>query len=57
MLIVQINRKAAEALADPQEYHNLFEDWQIALAIESKVAQERYLLFSIFPAWYISFWV
>ncbi|KAJ8452033.1 hypothetical protein Cgig2_016614 [Carnegiea gigantea] len=37
----KVNPKAAESLADPQEYPNLFEDWQIALAVESKVAETR----------------
>ncbi|WOH04126.1 hypothetical protein DCAR_0623534 [Daucus carota subsp. sativus] len=38
---VQINQKAAEPLADPEDYPNLFEDWQLALGIESKVAEIR----------------
>ncbi|KAL2932459.1 Coatomer subunit beta'-2 [Bienertia sinuspersici] len=37
----KVNPKAAESLADPEEYPNLFEDWQIALAVESKVAEAR----------------
>nr|GLL35179.1 coatomer subunit beta'-2-like isoform X1 [Ipomoea trifida] len=37
----KINQKAAEALADPKEYPNLFEDWQVALAVESSVAETR----------------
>ncbi|KAL9268556.1 Coatomer subunit beta'-2-like protein [Drosera capensis] len=37
----KINPKAAESLADPKEYSNLFDDWQIALAVESKVAETR----------------
>ncbi|KAI3928793.1 hypothetical protein MKW98_024394 [Papaver atlanticum] len=37
----KINLKAAESLADPEEYSNLFEDWQIALSIETKVAEKR----------------
>ncbi|CAN1177663.1 Coatomer subunit beta'-2 [Linum perenne] len=37
----KINRRAAESLADPQEYPNLFEDWQVALAIESKISETR----------------
>ncbi|MED6120434.1 hypothetical protein PIB30_020786 [Stylosanthes scabra] len=28
----KVNPKAAESLADPEEYRNLFEDWQVALA-------------------------
>ncbi|KAJ1404091.1 WD40/YVTN repeat-like-containing domain superfamily [Sesbania bispinosa] len=31
----------AESLADPEEYPNLFEDWQVALAVESKAAETR----------------
>ncbi|RVW34070.1 Coatomer subunit beta'-2 [Vitis vinifera] len=41
----KVNPKAAESLADPEEYPNLFEDWQVGLAIESKVAETR----SIYP--------
>ncbi|KAL7114171.1 hypothetical protein ACP275_04G103600 [Erythranthe tilingii] len=37
----KINQKAAESLADPEEYPNLFEDWQIALAVETKAAETR----------------
>ncbi|KAH9615444.1 hypothetical protein KSS87_021359 [Heliosperma pusillum] len=37
----KVNSKAAESLADPQEYSNLFDDWQIALAVESEVAETR----------------
>ncbi|OIT02744.1 coatomer subunit beta'-2 [Nicotiana attenuata] len=37
----KVNQKAAEALADPEEYPNLFEHWQIAHAVEARVAEER----------------
>uniref|UniRef100_A0A803NZY7 Coatomer subunit beta' n=1 Tax=Cannabis sativa TaxID=3483 RepID=A0A803NZY7_CANSA len=37
----KVNPKAAESLADPEEYPNLFEDWQVALSVESKAAQTR----------------
>lgn len=37
----QINPKAAESLADPEEYPNMFEDWQVALAVEAKAAETR----------------
>ncbi|CAH9147057.1 unnamed protein product [Cuscuta epithymum] len=37
----KINQKAAEALADPEEYPNLFEDWQVALAVESSIGEAR----------------
>lgn len=37
----KVNKKAAESLADPEEYPNLFEDWQVALAIEPKIAENR----------------
>jgi coatomer subunit beta' len=40
----KVNSKAAESLADPAEYPNLFEDWQIALNVEATVAPKRYLL-------------
>lgn len=38
---MQVNPKAAESLADPEEYPNLFEDWQVALAVESKAIETR----------------
>ncbi|XP_048337202.1 coatomer subunit beta'-2 [Ziziphus jujuba] len=37
----KVNPKAAESLADPEEYPNLFEDWQVALAVESKATETR----------------
>ncbi|KAH7856061.1 hypothetical protein Vadar_032284 [Vaccinium darrowii] len=37
----KVNPKAAESLADPEEYPNLFEDRQVALAVESEVAETR----------------
>lgn len=37
----KVNPKAAESLADPEEYPNLFDDWQVALSVESKVAGTR----------------
>ncbi|AQK80378.1 Coatomer subunit beta'-3 [Zea mays] len=40
----KINPKAAESLADPSEYPNLFEDWQVALTVEKSVASQRYTL-------------
>ena len=40
----KVNSKAAESLADPAEYPNLFEDWQIALNVEAALAPKRYLL-------------
>ncbi|KAL8112150.1 hypothetical protein AgCh_019736 [Apium graveolens] len=39
------NQKAAEALADPEEYPNLFEDCQLALDVELKVADIRFIYF------------
>lgn len=39
---LQVNPKAAESLADPEEYSNLFDDWQVALSVESKFAETRY---------------
>ncbi|KAK8678793.1 hypothetical protein V6N13_144277 [Hibiscus sabdariffa] len=35
----KVNPKAAESLADPKEYPNLFEDWELSLSVESKVAE------------------
>ncbi|KAG2649438.1 hypothetical protein PVAP13_1NG103300 [Panicum virgatum] len=37
----KVNPKAAESLADPNEYPNLFDDWQIALNVEATVAPKR----------------
>ncbi|KAG0532296.1 hypothetical protein BDA96_04G096000 [Sorghum bicolor] len=37
----KVNPKAAESLADPNEYPNLFDDWQIALNVEAVVAPKR----------------
>lgn len=37
----QVSPKAAESLADPEEYPNLFEDWQVAVAVESKAVETR----------------
>ncbi|KAL5975155.1 hypothetical protein ACLOJK_031834 [Asimina triloba] len=37
----KVNQKAAESLADPEEYPNLFEDWQVALAVESNLSEKR----------------
>ncbi|XP_020244249.1 coatomer subunit beta'-1-like isoform X2 [Asparagus officinalis] len=39
--LIKVNPKAAESLADPEEYSNLFEDWQVALAVESNTTQNR----------------
>jgi coatomer subunit beta' len=41
----KINQTAAESLADPQEYPNLFPDWQSALETEAKLKESR----GIFP--------
>ena len=37
----QVNSKAAESLADPEEYPNLFEDWQVALSVEANAVEAR----------------
>ncbi|KAK1282559.1 Coatomer subunit beta'-2 [Acorus calamus] len=37
----KVNPKAAESLADPEEYPNLFEYWQVGLEIESSLADRR----------------
>nr|CAD1843045.1 unnamed protein product [Ananas comosus var. bracteatus] len=37
----KVNPKAAESLADPAEYPNLFEDWQVALAVEASLSSKR----------------
>jgi coatomer subunit beta' len=40
-ILCQVNPKAAESLADPAEYPNLFEDWQVALNVEQSIASQR----------------
>ncbi|GJM98076.1 hypothetical protein PR202_ga15051 [Eleusine coracana subsp. coracana] len=40
-LVLYVNSKAAESLADPADYPNLFEDWQIALNVETTLAPKR----------------
>lgn len=35
-MLVQINAKAAESLADPAEYPNLFPNWALALKAEEQ---------------------
>ncbi|KAA8544841.1 hypothetical protein F0562_019625 [Nyssa sinensis] len=40
-----VNRKSAESLANPEEYPNLFDDWQVTLSIESKHAEKRFRLY------------
>ncbi|KAG7594967.1 WD40 repeat [Arabidopsis thaliana x Arabidopsis arenosa] len=37
----KVNSKAAESLADPEEYPNLFEDWQVALSVEARAVETR----------------
>ncbi|KAI3727219.1 hypothetical protein L1987_67030 [Smallanthus sonchifolius] len=37
----KVNQKAAESLADPAEYPNMFEDWQLAIEVESHAAETR----------------
>ncbi|RCV20142.1 hypothetical protein SETIT_4G032400v2 [Setaria italica] len=39
--LCKVNPKAAESLADPSEYPNLFDDWQVALTVEKNVASQR----------------
>ncbi|KAJ6715238.1 COATOMER SUBUNIT BETA'-1 [Salix viminalis] len=40
----KVNPKAAESLADPEEYPNMFDDWQVALSVESRAAETRGVL-------------
>ncbi|KAL8120917.1 hypothetical protein AgCh_017914 [Apium graveolens] len=39
----KVKYNAVEPLADPEEYLNLFGDWQVALGVESKVADTRFM--------------
>ena len=50
-----MSKKAAESLADPEEYPNLFEDWQVALDIESKISEKRYLLEVLYTSYLIDY--
>jgi len=47
----QINQKAAESLADPQEYPNLFPDWELALETEVKYREQRYVVLIFESEW------
>ncbi|PWA91323.1 Coatomer, WD associated region [Artemisia annua] len=38
----KVNQKVVESLADPEEYPDMFEEWQIALEVEGKAAETRY---------------
>ncbi|RVX11038.1 Coatomer subunit beta'-2 [Vitis vinifera] len=51
----KVSKKAAESLADPEEYPNLFEDWQVALDIESKISEKRYLLEVLYTSYLIDY--
>ncbi|KAH9325677.1 hypothetical protein KI387_005855, partial [Taxus chinensis] len=37
----KVNQKAAESLADPEEYPNLFEDWNLTLSAEDRLRRSR----------------
>ncbi|KAH6761184.1 Coatomer [Perilla frutescens var. frutescens] len=37
----KINHKAADSLADPEEYPNVFDDWLIAVAVEARATETR----------------
>lgn len=37
----KVSKKAADSLADPEEYPNLFEDWQVYVSLESEAAKNR----------------
>ncbi|KAJ0528081.1 putative transcription factor WD40-like family [Helianthus annuus] len=37
----KVNQKAAESLADPDEYPNMFEDWHLAIEVEAHAAETR----------------
>ncbi|PWA83121.1 Coatomer beta' subunit (COPB2) [Artemisia annua] len=39
--LYKVNQKVAESLADPEEYPDMFEEWQIALEVEGKAAETR----------------
>jgi hypothetical protein len=52
--LLKVNPKAAESLADPSEYPNLFEDWQVALAVESNMTTKRYPFLQNIPYFLLS---
>ncbi|XP_060958893.1 coatomer subunit beta'-1 [Cannabis sativa] len=37
----KVNKKAAESLADPEEYPNLFDDWEVSLSLEAETGKNR----------------
>ncbi|TYI89665.1 hypothetical protein E1A91_D03G070700v1 [Gossypium mustelinum] len=37
----RVNPKAAESLANPQEYPGMFENWKVALDVETRVREKR----------------
>ncbi|KAG4211768.1 hypothetical protein ERO13_A02G122100v2 [Gossypium hirsutum] len=37
----KVNPKAAESLANPQEYPGMFENWKVALDVETRVREKR----------------
>ncbi|KAL6584698.1 hypothetical protein OROMI_003987 [Orobanche minor] len=43
----KINLKAAESLADPEEYPNLFDEWQVALAVEAKISESSKVMYGV----------
>jgi len=47
----QINQKAAESLADPQEYPNLFPDWELACETEVERKEQRYAVLICEDEW------
>ncbi|XP_020258019.1 coatomer subunit beta'-2-like [Asparagus officinalis] len=52
--LIKVNPKAAESLADPEEYSNLFEDWQVALAVESNTTQNSQFKVGAFMGNYLN---
>lgn len=44
---MQVNQKAAESLADTEEYSNMFEAWQIALEVDARAAETRFSCLSM----------
>lgn len=46
----RLTKKAAEYLAHPEVYINLYKDWQLALGLKLQVAGTRFSLFSVSPA-------
>ena len=49
------SKKASESLADPEEYTNLFDDWWVAIDIESKISERNLLLEVLYTSYLVEY--